>query len=261
MNKSILTYFFLLIILSCNLGYQYPNDTELQLYLHDMAGQIDEILLNADIPANLTIQDPAKNGSEIDINNIFITLDKLSVEAGYLLDYVYNNDGFLGYPVCYIHEENSTPFNLYSDYEAAISNSLLPSLDAHILTDGTDKGFLQLALFHLLSGRFYLFGHARYEQVNIIATYTDLENSIPSRDSYIQEIMPDSYLSFVNAVRRIDIHWTVETTGSQTSVELVTFSPFYGYEKHVYVFSNSFPHTIQNYTIQTLVYYDCGLSY
>ena len=54
-----------------------------------------------EIPDYFLAENPVKTGSEFDVMDYFSVLDHLSMQPGYVLDYVYHYDGMGGYPVLY----------------------------------------------------------------------------------------------------------------------------------------------------------------
>jgi len=104
---------------------------------------------------------------EFDVNRYFTILRRLQMEEGYVLDYRYRLSSPDGNPVLYARKENE--MRNYSIYGPRRSN-LKEGADAylaHIKTDGTREGFIQLAVLHLIGANFYLYWHAFYDDLDI----------------------------------------------------------------------------------------------
>ena len=91
-----------------------------------------------------------KPGSGWDVNRYFAVLDRLSVEQGFILDWVYCFDGTGGSPKLYARPEGQPPLTSCSEVQNPDEY-----LD-HIKTDGSKEGFFQLVLLKVVAEQFFL---------------------------------------------------------------------------------------------------------
>jgi hypothetical protein len=104
---------------------------------------------------------------EFDVNRYFAILKRLQMEEGYVLDYRYRLSSADGNPVLYARKDNEMrDYSIYGPMRSNLKEGADAYL-AHIKTDGTREGFIQLATLHLIGANFYLHWHAFYDDIDI----------------------------------------------------------------------------------------------
>ena len=61
------------------------------------------------LPEHLMESEAVKRGQEFDVGEVFSVLSHLSLEPGYVLDYVYCYDSISGWPVLYARSQDQPP--------------------------------------------------------------------------------------------------------------------------------------------------------
>jgi hypothetical protein len=221
-------------------------------------------LQSLEIPDHLLAEDAAKTGEEFDVNEYFLVLDRLSVEAGYVLDYVYFYGGIGAEPILYARPVDQSPYVTYSGYQKAggypfgSEESRYGYLE-QVRVDDTEEGFFQFILLRIMGGQFYLFWHANYNDRAVICDRAELERIL---------VMPEGYGSYQNlsdeqkeAARAIDLAPVVEMEDDVVVAKVVVFTKWGGFSRETYTINRSFPHAILDSAHEVLVAYDCGIEF
>ena len=211
-----------------------------------------------DLPDHLMQEGAEKNGSEFDVNEYFGVLDHLSMEPGYVLDYVYIYDGMGGSPVLFARPEDHPAPATYAEYAAALEAG---DVDAHypsrVQVDGTEEGFFQFVVLNEIGGQFYLFWHAIYFDTVIVCDPETIEDIVSRPDDYGIPFTRKQK----RAVRAIDPAPVVEMGDDSVVVEVIMFSDWGGFARGSYEINKSFPHTVLDSDYKVLVEYDCGIMF
>ena len=236
---------------------------------------VDAIALNRDlyIPKNLDpqwsdmSQDPVKTGEEFDVNEYFSVLTHLSMQQGYVLDYVYFFGGIGGEPVIYAREIDQAPYLTYSAYKDAGGDIDIPLRRSqrrameYIQVDGTAEGFFELIVFLIMGNQFYRYWHANYNDTIIICDYTGLEKVLAGMEAAVD--MSGKHFSWPSGVKRkarkLDLQPVIEFKNDTVVVEVVTFTRWGGFIQKSYTISRDFPHSILEEKSKTLVKYEIDI--
>lgn len=211
-----------------------------------------------DLPDHLMQEDAEKNGSEFDVNEYFAVLDHLSMEPGYVLDYVYIYDGMGGYPVLFARPEDHPAPATYAEYAAALeAGDVDADYPSRIQADGTEEGFFQFVVLNEIGGQFYLFWHANYFDTVIVCDPETIEDIVSRPDDYGNPFTRKQK----REARAIDPAPVVEMGDDSVMVQVITFSDWGGFGRGTYKISKSFPHTILDSDFEVLVEYDCGIMF
>ncbi len=212
-----------------------------------------------EIPKHLKQEDAVRDGSEFDPNVYFTVLTHLSMEPGYVLDYVYYYDGMGGLPMLYARPADQAPYENYSAYSAAVGapTQQRSSYLDRVRADGTPESFFELVALRIQGGQFYLFWHANYNDTQLVCDRAQLEKLIARlEDSDLT--MPDDV---VRPARKLDYTPIVELQGETVRVRVVTFSKWGGFAEEVYTLRREYPHTMLDVQRKTLVPYDCRIQF
>ena len=209
-----------------------------------------------EFPANFQTENPVKTGGEFDVMQYFSVLDRLSMQSGYVLDYVYHYDGMGGYPVLYVRPADQPPYATEADLAAAGEKTNF--LD-YIQTDDTPESYFQFALLALMGNQFYLDWHANYNDTQPVCDKTDVHDIIASLNGDFGYRI--SIASRVRAALLRDMDPSVVIGEQTVEVRLVTFTKWGGFYLTTYTLSRSSPHTIQDVQDKNLVPYDCGVMF
>lgn len=212
-----------------------------------------------EIPAHLRQTDAVRNGSEFDPNRYFSVLTHLSMEPGYVLDYVYYFDGMGGLPMLYARPADRPPYEDYAAYSAAVGNpgEQRSSYLEHVRTDGTPAGFFELVVLRINGGQFYLYWHANYNDAQLVCDRARMEELVAGLEESSTPLAGDA----LRQARAIDYTPTIEVAGDTVRVRVVTFSLWSGFSEEIYTISKSFPHQFLDVESKVLVPYDCGIMF
>jgi hypothetical protein len=221
-----------------------------------------EIVLGArklqpqEIPEHLLVTGE-KQGGEFDVSQYFNVLTHLSMQKGYALDYVYQNDGLGGYPLLYARSENQAPYASTADIpEDAEWSDFQDYLDV----EDTEQGYFDYVVMDILADQFYLFWQANYNDSQIVCNRQQLYEIVAQLNSgelgYAR--MDPAQQSKIRTLRNIVP--VVHLAGNVVVVEIVTFTKWGGFYRFTYTISREVPHTIIDVSQENLVPYDCGVA-
>jgi len=107
-----------------------------------------------ELPANFQTENPVKTGGEFDVMYYFKVLDHLSMEAGYVLDYVYHYDRMGGYPILYAYLIGQPAYATEADLAAA---GKTPDYLDYVQADDTPESYFQFIMLAEMGRQFYKF--------------------------------------------------------------------------------------------------------
>ena len=207
------------------------------------------------IPEHFRVENPVENGTEFDPNRFIDALTHLSLEPGYVLDYVYTYDGMGGYPTLFARPVDSAPYLSWADVPGDAEDYL-----DHVMVDDTAEGYLQYVLFSQIAEQFYLYWHAGYNDRGAVCNPGDLK-------AILKDISDGEFglpISFTGRLKALAIKQVepVVTIGTGTvTVEVLTFTMWGGLYRDTYTIQRSFPHTILDHEEKNIVPYDCGIMF
>lgn len=214
------------------------------------------------VPQYLRQADARKNGSEFNVSQFFTALEHLSMQSGYTLDYVYRFDGMGGSPVLYAQPLNQAPYGTYADLEAVWqSENLLATKDQYdrylefVQLDGTPEGFVQLVVLRTMGRQFYQYWHAGYNDTQILVNLQSLDQ--------IQPMFPEEKLTtgLLEKARSLPMEPQIQFQGDLVTLQVMIFTHWGGFIQETYTIAGTFPHRILDQTRETLLEYNCGVSF
>jgi len=209
-----------------------------------------------EFPAYFQAENPVKTGGEFDVMQYFSMLDHLSMQPGYVLDYVYHFDGMGGYPVLYIRPAGQPPYATEADL-TAIGDS--PSYLEYVQTDDTPESYFQFVVLAMMGSQFYLYWHASYNDSQIVCDKAGVTGIVASLNGDFGYRI--SLPSRIKAALLKDVGPSINIGEQTAEVRLVTFTRWGGFYQETYTLSRSMPHTIQDVLEKNLVPYECGVMF
>jgi hypothetical protein len=209
-----------------------------------------------EFPAHFQAENPVKTGDEFDVMQYFSVLDHLSLQPGYVLDFVYHYDGMGGYPVLYVRSASQPPYATEADLTA--SGTSTSYLD-YVQTDDTPESYFQFVVLAMMGSQFYLFWHAGYNDSQIVCDKVAVNNILSSLNGDFGYRI--SLASRVRALLLNDVGPSVVIGEQTVEVRFVTFTLWGGFFEQIYTLSRSMPHTIQDVQEKNLVPYECGVMF
>ena len=193
----------------------------------------------AQYPADTNIMDGILPNPALPIMGVFDVLDKIRMQDGWVLDYVYHADGMGSYPILYARPESQAPYRDEVALREAMNacagvyeSDQCPEFMDHVVVDGSPLSYLQLALLATSGDQFYLGWHANYNDTKPIATREALE-------AVVAELQAETFgkaLSTADASRakRLPTAPWVKITGQTVEIRYLTFSKWGGfYEQNI----------------------------
>jgi hypothetical protein len=208
-----------------------------------------------------TTADFARQDGWFDVNQYFSVLTHLSMQPGYVLDYVYHNNGSAGQPYLYARKTDSKPFATLAELTASYSDATNDhSYDylAYVQTDGTAESYFQYIVLRIMGGQFYLWWHAAYNDHSLACDRTKLEALLADTAPLYDQTIPSATQK---AARLITLSPKVEINGDTAAVRVVIFTKWGGFIEETYTITRSFPHTITDIKTTTLVPWQINLTF
>lgn len=209
-----------------------------------------------DIPDYL-LETGRKQGGEFDVNEYFNVLTHVSMQEGYVLDYVYPIADLGGSPILYVRPVDQAP---YASMEDVPENTELPDFHDYLEVEDVEQGYFEYVVIDILASQFYLYWHANYNDTQIVCNREDVNDIISAVNAgdfgYKLDLAQQT-----KARAMKDIEPTVRLTDDSAIVEVITFTKWGGFYRLTYTISRSFPHTISDIKDENLVPYDCGVMF
>jgi hypothetical protein len=226
---------------------------------------------SGNIPAHFRthdIGDLVRQEGDFDVNAYFTVLTHLSVEPGWVIDYLYRMRGMGGGPFVYARPADRAPYSSFDEYVAAAGGATSAGAGKdysrdyleHVKIDDTREGYFQFVLLMMMDDQFYQYWHSGYNDTAIVGDREALERTMAAAGSAFEGVRVPGDVQ--EAARKIDLAPTVEFPDASTAVaRVVTFSKWGGFIEHEYTISRAFPHEVLDETSRTLVEYDCGVQF
>jgi len=230
----------------------------------DVVTEFEALLDSQEFPDHLMAEDAEKAEGDFDISLYFTVLDRLSMDRGRVLDYVYDYSGIGGSPVLYARTASLTPYRNYSEYLAADAAADPTEREdyylKYIASDGTPEGFFQLALLLIQGEQFYQFWHANYNDDRIVSDQEDARTAPADLTGWVGE-NESTTEGLLAEVAEIDLTPVVLMNQDQVKVEVVVFTKWGGFVKRSIAMEREFPHLILWEKSKVLVPYNCGIMF
>ncbi|MBN1475694.1 hypothetical protein JXA47_02975 [Candidatus Sumerlaeota bacterium] len=208
-----------------------------------------------EIPPQLLTGDAVSGEDVFDVNDVFTVLTHLSMEPGYVLDYVSQADSMGGHPVVYARPASAPSFASFDEYQSALAAETSgeaagsPPVE-HLQTDGTEDGFFELAVFLIMGEQFYLDWDTTHNDTTVVCDTQGWETALLVVDTSVQGII-------MSVIEAIDISPQVVMDEETVDVRVVTFSKWGGFIDTIHTFRREFPHEVMGTESSVLAEYDC----
>lgn len=252
------TIFLLLAVFVSSLACQFLLPSQTGTVISECADLVASVaeLQTGDIPEHL-FDTARKDGSEFDANQYFNVLTHLSMQEGYTLDYVYQNDGMGGYPLLFPRPADLAPYTSIEDVPETLRSS---DFRDYLVVEDTEQGYFEYVVMDIMARQFYLYWHANYNDSEIVCNRSEV-NDIVARFSsgdfgYAMDLGQQTKARTLK-----NIEPTVNLTGDVAKVQFITFTKWGGFYRETYTIRREFPHMIIDIQQQNVVPYDCGIVY
>jgi hypothetical protein len=221
---------------------------------------VDHMRSDLVFPPHFAQANPTREGTEFDPNQYFDAFTHLKMRDGYVLDYVYRQDGIGGYPLLYARPANQPPYASESDYRAAPDH---PNYLAFVMPQDNPEGYFEFAVFVMSANQFYQDWHAKYNDWRVLCGADDIEKTIQSLAGPDFAGLPMT-AEQVRAARAIeDPTPSVVMNDRTATVTMLVFTKWGGFYRRTRTISRA-DHAILDERYgdgnDPLVDYDCGIA-
>lgn len=230
---------------------------------------------------NLYNEDVEKSASEFRIDHYFDILDRVELEKGWQVDYLYIQQRIGGGPEIIAYPEakkeeyikiinkindNELDYNSRDSDSENIIHTFLNYDDVdnyldHVKLDGSEESYLQFVILAALGSQFSLFWHALYSDHEFVCTSEKADKIIKRINRSKQEMSFMEDELFDQQLKKIDFEPQVTIKDSDVTVRLVFFTKWGGFIEAKYQVKKDFHHKIMERETETLIDYDCGYVY
>jgi hypothetical protein len=225
--------------------------------LRDLQGSLE-------IPDHLLEPGAVRNGTEFDVEQYFAILDRLDVEPGFVLDFVYCLGTYQGYPILYVRRTDEPGYTTCDAYRAAVGSDGDEQGGtgylSRIRVDGSPEGFFQYVVLRIMGGQFYLHWHALEDDAQVVATGTRLEEALASVAGEMDEAEV-SRARAADPTPRVSFGSLEDFGGEVAIVEVLAFTRWGGLLRHTYTISREFPHRFLGVDVETVAECDCAIMF
>ena len=223
---------------------------------HETIAGIDELQSNLEFPEYFWQENPTKQGGEFDPNRYFEAFTHLQMQAGYVLDYAYHQDGLGGFPLLYARPVEQAPYATEVDYQAASPDS--PDYLSFVVPQDSPEGYFEYAAFTMLAGQFYLGWHANYNDWQVLCGTDDIEGIIQdfSNEDGFGIPMTSSQKRRARAIETPQP--SVTMTDETATVKMLVFTKWGGFYRRTLTIRRA-DHFILDEQDEPLVEYECGI--
>jgi hypothetical protein len=220
------------------------------------------------------LQIPERDEIGFDPNSYFEVFEKLSMQPGYTLDFVYLNDGLGAKPVVYAHPVDEEPLSGYRDYlswkniKHPGSFAMIEGSDdylEHVIIEDTPEGYFQFVALSIVEDQFCLYWHALYNDTRIITSTSRAQSAFNRYVRDTEGITNRWYLRNVKNVKEgipgLDYTPTVEMRANRAIVRMIVFSEWGGFSELRVVISREFPHEILSWKSKSRLYFDSAVMF
>ena len=198
-----------------------------------------------------------KQGNEFDVNEYFNATPNLSMQEGYVLDYVYIPDSLVSFPLLAARPIAQEPYKSPNEvpYDSEFANYW-----KYMQVNDTEQGYFEYAAFLRTANQFYLVWHANYNDINIVCDREAVDTIVADiNDGGFGIEFDRDQMRQINALQNIEP--LVKLTDTTASVELIMFSKWGGFYRITYTISRSFPHEIMDVQEENIIPYECGIMF
>jgi hypothetical protein len=265
----------------------YSTDTSYAEFINGLENVQKQIYLDYD-----SIKD--EYVCRVDFDEYFKSFDKLSISKNWKLESHYRHFGDGGRPLLLAFEGgdkygDSIQVDLsksfvgeeYKEmYDYSISQKLFAYQDSVNYLDCIqiidDKmGYFQFVVFALIGDRYCQFWHSNYGEMSIIASKEQIKALTETKDHFyykfstkkekeevdsnFENLFFPKFRMDIETVLKINPEPKVTLSDGIATVKIVTLSPWGGFVEQTYTVTRTYPHTLEQGKVDTIVEYNCGI--
>ncbi|MEW6402596.1 MAG: hypothetical protein AB1649_12405 [Chloroflexota bacterium] len=257
MKKQTISFLLVLLVFSLSCQFLFPPAREGTVISNCESILSDVSSLQALDTPDYLLETGIKQGGEFDANEYFNVLTHVSMQEGYVLDYVYPIADLGASPILYARPVDQAPYLSMDDIP---ENTDLPDFRDYLEVEDVEQGYFEYVVLDLLAGQFYLFWHSNYNDTQIVCDkneVNDIVKSVSAGDfGYAMDFAQQTQ---ARAMKNIEP--SVRLTEDSAIVQIIIFTKWGGFYRYTYTISRTFPHTIIDLKQDNLVPYDCGVMF
>ena len=235
---------------------------------HKVVGGLYTLKEGLGLPEHFTAENPFRQATDFNPNKYFQVFKHLKIKPGYTLDYVYFQDELGGKPLVYARKTNAPPFHTYEEFlksygeemsgerSYAQLNHAFDYLEK-VQIDKTPESYYEFVVLAFLGDQFYLQWHGLYHDEKILCDLGDMQ--------YVDKDMEDFGVEFPQDVKdnieKMDFKSAILINDDTVSVRIVAFTKWGGFWENIYVMDKENPMNLKDIQSNTLLEYDCGISF
>lgn len=220
--------------------------------------EIKALRSNLTFPQYFSQENPVKQGGEFDPNRYFEAFSHLHMQEGFVLDFVYHQDGMGGYPLLYARSTGQSSYDTESDYRAADSEQA--DYLSFVVPQDSPEGYFEYAAFAMLANQFYLDWHANYNDWQVVCSMDDVNEIIKSFEGEDSFGIPMTTAQQKQARSIENPHPIVELSDETATVKMLVFTKWGGFYRRSLTIRRA-DHFILDAQDEPLVEYDCGIMF
>ncbi|MBN1310956.1 MAG: hypothetical protein JXB30_06005 [Anaerolineae bacterium] len=203
------------------------------------------------------------NLPRFNVNEYLDVFDKVYTEDGYVLDYIYH-DSVAVYPLIYTRQESNKPVESLEDIKKLYSEP--DKSIEHVYFEQSPSGYFQFAVFDIAVRQFFLFWHAKYNDLEVVSSRRQLDMLFDSPEKFHPHASADTLklLGELLPIMRkrldnISLQPSVVIDAETAAVTMVTFTKWGGFRfltSHI-----RWPNRVESTAFQTIVPYHCLVRY
>ncbi len=218
---------------------------------------VDQMRRGLALPPYFSKKDAVKQGGEFDAGRYFDAFTRLKMRDGFVLDYVYHQDGMGGYPLLYARPAGQAPYVNETEYDAVPNR---PDYLTFVEPEDSAEGYFEYAAFAATARQFYLDWHANYNDWRVVCGTDGVEEIIRElggEDPLGKPMTAEQQ----EAARTIsDPLPSVTMTDDTATVSMLVFTKWGGFYRRVLTIDRA-NHAIRDQRDEPLVEYDCGVAF
>ncbi|MFA5812002.1 MAG: hypothetical protein WC956_06710 [bacterium] len=217
----------------------------------------------------------SKAGERFDPNSYFTILTHIAMKRGYVLDYVYWQDGAGSYPCLYVRRASEPPRKLGSlkglsgeemrqrraSLEGICDAKNIVNLLPFMTADGSPDSYFQLSVFLKVARQFRLVWHANYNDIRIVTSAADIDEIARDVNSYGQRKGPDPNMALWARAKAWLTEPEVVLSPDTAEVTYSTFTKWGGFSRMKDTFDLKSPHSIVKSEVLDKIEYNCGIRF
>lgn len=256
--KTIFLFITLIFSLACQTLFPATPPPRDGVVINECSEVVASIrsMQTSEVPQGL-METGIKQGDEFNANDFFNATPNLSMQEGYVLDYIYIPDSLGSFPLLAARPADQPPYKSSSEVPV---DSELTSYWKYMEVADNEQGYFEYASFLLIADQFYLVWHANYNDTDVICDRESVDAIVKDiNDGEFGIEFDKDQMKQINDLQNIEP--LVKLTDSTAIVELVVFSKWGGFYRITYTISRSFPHEILDTQEENIIPYECGIMF